>query len=298
MRESSGSLGTRSPARRFIAAFGGAPQLAIVAGLVLVGIAVRYPPAVGVLVGFAVFVPLERRWRRHSFPALRPGLGTDVLHFLLSNTAKTGGIPAAGGISWLLFHPLRLRAVSDALSGLAGWQQAALTFAGFQVTYYWEHRLAHRWGFLWRFQSVHHSSQRLDWLAATRPHPVEGFIGGFVLTAPLILAGFPLTQIGVAGVLFAVNDILIHANVRWRLPRLSRWMPTPEYHHWHHSNEKDAHDKNFGWPVLDRAFGTFYFPADRRPTVYGIDEPTPDGYLAQLRDPMRRSWPRRFMPPR
>lgn len=276
---------------RAVTAFGGGRKLALVVVLVGIGVALQYPPAAAVLIGAALFVPLERRFRRHAFPALRPGLGTDVLHFLLSNTLKTGAIIAAGGLSWLLLDPVSIDPLREAMAALPTWQQGLLTILGFNVTYYWEHRLAHSWAFLWRFHSVHHSSERLDWLAAARQHPLEGFVGGFVLTAPLILLGFPLVGIGAAGILLAVNDVLIHANVRWRLLRLSRWFPTPEYHHWHHTNEAESRDKNFGWPVLDRVFGTFYLPADKRPTVYGTHEPTPDGYLAQLRDPMRPAWP-------
>jgi sterol desaturase/sphingolipid hydroxylase (fatty acid hydroxylase superfamily) len=271
---------------------GGPYHAMLIAVFVTTGVAVHYGPAIGLLVCLGIAVPLERRWRRHPFSPLRPGLGTDVLHFLFSNTLKTGAIVAAAWLSWLCLHRFHLQAVSEALAGMPGWAAAALTFAAFNLTYYWEHRLAHSWGFLWRFHSVHHSSQRLDWLAATRLHPIEGFIGGFVVAVPLILAGFSVVQLGIAGVLFAINDVIIHANVSWRLARLSRWIPTPEYHHWHHTNEAESRDKNFGWPIFDRLFGTFYLPADRRPTVYGIDRPTPQGYLAQLADPMRPSWPR------
>ena len=275
-----------------IQALGGPGKTAVIGAAVTIGVALHYRPAVALLIGLAVALPIERRWRRHPFGALRPGLGTDVLHFLFSNTLKIAAIVAAAAVSWLLLHRLALQPVSRGLHSLPEWADAALTFAALNVTYYWEHRLAHRWKFLWRFHSVHHSSQRLDWLAAARLHPLEGFFGGFVLTAPLILLGFGPVQLGVAGALFAVNDVLIHANVRWRLRRLSHWMPTPEYHHWHHADEPDALNKNFGWPILDRLFGTFYLPADRRPTHYGVQSPTPQGYLAQLADPLRPSWPK------
>ncbi|WP_428342524.1 sterol desaturase family protein [Mycobacterium sp.] len=286
--DSAAPVGHRS---RVIEALGGPGKTALIAALVTVGIVVDYRPAAGLLIGLAVLVPVERRWRRHPFGMTRPGLGTDILHFLFSNTLKTGAIIAAAALCWVLLHPIALAPLTHALHRLPGWADAAVTFAAFNVTYYWEHRLAHHWTFLWRFHSVHHSSQRLDWLAATRLHPLEGFFGGFVVTAPLVLAGFGPTQLGIAGIIFAINDVLIHANVRWRLRRLSHWIPTPEYHHWHHANEPGVLNKNFGWPILDRVFGTFYLPADRRPTTYGINTPTSEGYFAQLAEPMRPSWP-------
>ena len=38
---------------------------------------------------------------------------------------------------------------------------------------YWGHRLQHNNAFLWRFHSIHHSAEHLDWLAAHREHPID-----------------------------------------------------------------------------------------------------------------------------
>jgi len=280
-----------SKRQRIVQALGGTARAWSIATAIAVGTVVHYRPAIALLVGLTVAIPIERRWRRHAFGALRPDLGTDILHFLFSNSLKAAGIAAAAGVSWLALHRFEIEPVATTLHRLPSWANVVTAFAAVNFCYYWEHRLAHSWSFLWRLHSVHHSSSQLDWLSSTRLHPLEGFIGGFIITAPAILAGFNLRSLGVAGAVFAINDVLIHANVNWRLPRLSRWIPTPEYHHWHHSNEPQSYNKNFGWPVFDRMFGTFYLPADRRPATYGITEPVRDTYLAQLADPLRRSWP-------
>ena len=40
---------------------------------------------------------------------------------------------------------------------------------------------------------------------------------------------------------------------------------TPRFHHWHHAGAPEAVDRNFAvhLPLLDRLFGTWYFPDGR-----------------------------------
>ena len=69
---------------------------------------------------------------------------------------------------------------------------------------------------------------------------------------------------------------------------LLKWVvASPEYHHWHHANQRDAYDKNYAaqLSILDRLFNTLYLPQGKRPEKYGIDEPVPRGYLSQLISP-------------
>ena len=63
----------------------------------------------------------------------------------------------------------------------------------------------------------------------------------------------------------------------------------PQAHHWHHANEPDHYNKNFAgaFPVIDVMFGTAYIPATQWPSRYGIDNPTPAGYLRQMAWPFR-----------
>ncbi|HTT98577.1 MAG TPA: hypothetical protein VMF58_11050, partial [Rhizomicrobium sp.] len=68
-----------------------------------------------------------------------------------------------------------------------------------------------------------------------------------------------------------------------------KWLlGSPEFHHWYHSNEHAARDRNFAaiFSLWDVAFGTVFLPGDA-PRVYGIDEPVPPGYADQLLHPFR-----------
>ena len=70
---------------------------------------------------------------------------------------------------------------------------------------------------------------------------------------------------------------------------MHRLIQTPEFHHWHHANEKEAHCSNYAGflPLWDIIFGTYYMPDDKRPEVYGVDDDVPEDMLAQLRYPIR-----------
>jgi sterol desaturase/sphingolipid hydroxylase (fatty acid hydroxylase superfamily) len=260
-----------------------AAVIAVVAALLVA----RFGPAWGLLIGGAVLVPLERRFARHDQPVLRRGVRVDVLHFLFTHLLELACLLAAAGLTYVVLSPLTIEPASDWIASQSMVVQVLLAMALFQITYYAEHRLAHRWSFLWRFHAVHHSSEHLDWLAAPRLHPAEAFVGGFVMVPVFVVLGFVPVTVGVVASLQTIWAIFVHSNVRFRLRPLDRVWITPEYHHWHHSNEPEARNKNFGLPLLDTLFGTYYMPQDRRPARYGIDEPMPDSYVGQLLQPFR-----------
>jgi sterol desaturase/sphingolipid hydroxylase (fatty acid hydroxylase superfamily) len=240
----------------------------------------------GFLVAAAIGVGLEKAFPRHRQPVLRPGLRTDVIHFLFTHFLQVVAIAVPIVLAAVLLHPFVIGATKQwftthvAVEWVVGY--LLLSFLN-----YWYHRWSHEVPFLWRFHAVHHSSAQLDWVAAARLHPLEFFFGGFLLAPPLILLGFDPKVVGVFAGIETVWAIVIHANVRWRLRWMDRIYPNPDYHHWHHSRQADAIDKNYGLPVWDLLFGTYFMPAGRRPERYGIDEPMPPTYLGQLAQPFR-----------
>ena len=141
---------------------------------------------------------------------------------------------------------------------------------------------------LWRFHAVHHSTEHLDWISGFRNHPFDGAI-----VAPpfffLLAAGFDATFTGALAVVQIVLGLFLHANVRWRLRPLHRLVITPEFHHWHHANEIDAHNSNYSvfLPLWDIVFGTYYMPRNKRPLRYGVGEPIPITMAGQFRCPFQ-----------
>jgi len=99
------------------------------------------------------------------------------------------------------------------------------------------------------------------------------------------------SAIGLFVVVSGWQSFLVHANVRMPYGPLRWLVVSPEFHHWHHSVEREAHNRNYAslvasWDVL---FGTLHLPRGRQPLRYGIDERVPAGWVARFFHPFRRN---------
>ncbi len=156
---------------------------------------------------------------------------------------------------------------------------------------YLQHRLFHRSRF-WRFHAIHHSSKTLDWLAATRVHPVNDLVAKLVLTVPLLVLGFDPKVFASVAPFLTLYALLLHADVPWSFGPLRYVLASPRFHRWHHTSESAGLDKNFAGflPVWDLLFGTYYLP-DHAPETFGTTDEVPVGIAAQLLWPFRRATP-------
>lgn len=150
---------------------------------------------------------------------------------------------------------------------------------------YWGHRLQHRVDFLWRFHKVHHSSEKLDWLAAHREHPLDSIYTIGIINLPAFIFGFPLETIAGLIAFRGIWAIYIHSNVRLPIGPLRKLIGAPELHHWHHARDRDAGNYANISPLMDILFGTYTCP-DKEPDAYGIQQPVPKHYLGQLLEPL------------
>ncbi len=238
---------------------------------------------------FVLVVPFEKLVPRHRGQRLRrDGVGTD-LAFALSQ-------PLLGVVTVAVAFPIGVVSLAWlpglALSPLvAAIPEPLLPFVGvalFDLAIYWVHRWSHEVPFLWRFHSIHHSSETMDWISGFRNHPLDGAIVAppFVF---LVAAGFTTEFTGIVAIVQILTGLFLHANVRWRWRPLHKVLITPEFHHWHHADEPDAHFSNYATflPLWDLLFGTYFMSRERRPAVYGVSQPIPRGITAQLRHPLR-----------
>ncbi|MEM9890910.1 MAG: sterol desaturase family protein [Actinomycetota bacterium] len=259
--------------------------------LALIGGALYFDqsPLVVLPVLFILVVPFEKLFPRHKGQRIRrPQLSTDIAYLLANPALGAAGLVVAGviGVVSLFWIPGLLLRPLVAQVPLA--VQPLLALILFDVAIYWAHRWSHEVPILWRFHAVHHSTEHLDWVSGFRLHPLDG-----AFVAPpfvfLLAAGFNPEVAGALAVIQFVLGIFLHANVRWRLRPLHRVVITPEFHHWHHTNDPEAIHSNYSvfLPLWDQLFGTYFMPADRRPDKYGIDEYMPEGVFAQLRHPFR-----------
>jgi sterol desaturase/sphingolipid hydroxylase (fatty acid hydroxylase superfamily) len=234
-----------------------------------------------------VFIPMEKLFAAKRQRFFRPEWWVDFCFFL-------GQYLLWGGLVLLLlvqFHgwlhawiPASFRA---AVAAQPWWLQALEVVLLSDLTIYWGHRLQHRIPLLWRFHSIHHSAEHLDWLAAHREHPLDTVYTMGLINLPPFLLGFPLETIAGFIAFRGLWAIYIHSNVRLPLGPLRVLIGAPELHHWHHDKARDAGNYANISPLMDVIFGTYRCP-DHEPPAFGIHEPISRSYLGQLLHPFRR----------
>jgi lathosterol oxidase len=238
-----------------------------------------------------LFVPLERLFARLDQPVFRPGWTTDLAHFLVSHMAVQILMFLTLTPAVVLFRFALGSAVQRAVASQPGWLQFCEILVVADLAEYAIHRMFHSVGFLWKFHAVHHSSRTMDWLAGSRLHLLDVVVTRALAFMPLYALGFSREPIYAYLVFVGFHAVFLHANVRFRFGWLDHLVGTPRFHHWHHSPQAEALDKNFAihLPWIDRLFGTLYLPEDEWPALYGVEgDPVPEGYLRQLGYPLTR----------
>lgn len=232
-----------------------------------------------------VFVPLERivpRFKDRKL--LRQNLKLDVLYMIIGMiptlVLSLGFIYAAVAA----FGSHIPEGAKEFVRSQPHWLQAILLIAAGDLYYYWAHRLFHTVPVLWRFHSVHHSIQDMDWIATHRTHPLDTALtnSGAIIIA--ILFDFSAVAILIFTIQFSWHSLLKHSNVKVGWGPL-RWLYlTPTFHHWHHANVKEAYDRNFAGqlPVWDLLFGTAIMKEKEGPERYGVDDPVPATFIGSM----------------
>jgi sterol desaturase/sphingolipid hydroxylase (fatty acid hydroxylase superfamily) len=155
---------------------------------------------------------------------------------------------------------------------------------------YIAHRIFHGRA-LWRFHAIHHSSENLDWLSATRVHPLNEVGNRLFQIIPLYVLGFRGEALAAVVPILTFWSIFIHANIRWDFGVLRYVVATPVFHRWHHTSEAEGLERNFAglFPWIDVLFGTFYMPWGVQPARFGvIGERVPPDLVEQLLYPFMR----------
>ena len=248
--------------------------------------------ALNVLLLAALFVPLERLWPlRPEQSTFRRGWTTDSLYFLMSHLFVQVTTFLILAPAQAVFAALEGQAWRDAIAALPLTVQFVAVLLCADLAEYFIHRAFHQVPVLWRFHAIHHSSLDMDWLAGSRLHIVDVIVTRAIVVFPLFALGFDQRAVAAYLVFVSFHAVFIHANVRFDLSRLERWLVTPRFHHWHHAKERAAIDKNFAvhLPWIDRLFGTAYEPPGAWPKEYGIEgDPVPPDLIPQTIWPLTR----------
>ncbi len=233
-----------------------------------------------------IFVFVEKLFAlRKDQPVFRAEWQTDFHHFLV-NHMVVGFVMLATN---LLVHKLFGWAAHD---GVRGWVQGLpfpvalfLIVLVADLVQYWTHRAYHEVPLLWRLHAVHHSVKSMDWMAGSRQHIVELLITRTLVLAPIFVLGFSKEVIDTYIVIVGFQAVFNHANVSVRLGPLRYLIVTPNFHHWHHSQDDEAIDKNYAahFAFLDHLFGTAVQSDREWPQRYGVvGDYVPNGFWKQL----------------
>jgi len=241
------------------------------------------------LVMVLIFVPVELAFPKNKLQSkFHKEWRTDLVYFGISHLAiQLFGVltkkPAVAFFGWM-----NLESVHQWVNGLPFVVELLLALVVTDMFQYWAHRVFHSHYFLWRFHSIHHSTENMDWLAGSRTHFVDIFFTRSMSYIPLYVLGFSTLTFNVYIVFIAIHAVLIHANTNINFGFLKYIITTPQYHHWHHCKEPEHYGKNFAvvFPFIDKIFGTYYLPGNKWPSGTGlVDAKFPKGFLRQFAFP-------------
>ncbi len=248
----------------------------------------------GFLLACIIFIPLERLLALHKEQhVFRKWWWNDLIYVFANRILISAGLGTLAVAVIALSGWLMPRQVQAAVAGQPYWLQVVEAVILADLGFYTAHRMFHSIPWLWKFHAVHHSIEELDWLAAARVHPIDQIVTKAMSILPLFALGFAAVPIGIFAAIYFWHSILVHANVRLNFGPLRWLIASPEFHHWHHANQREAYNTNYAGQlsILDKLFGTMYMPEGQVPEKYGVDDPVPNTYLLHLIYPFKRRRP-------
>ncbi len=187
---------------------------------------------------------------------------------------------------WAVFSNLQ-----DFISNTPLFLQLFLIILAADLAQYAAHKAYHEIPLLWRFHAVHHSAKNMDWLAGSRQHILELIVTRCLVLTPIFVLGFSKEMLDMYVIIVGLQAVFNHANVRINFGWLKYLIVTPQFHHWHHSSDKAAIDKNYAahFSFLDYLFGTAVKGEEEWPEEYGVvGDYVPEGMLKQQAFPFAK----------
>ena len=186
-----------------------------------------------------------------------------------SSVAAMGAVGVVVTSTWASkMSPQRIAARTKRPVG-TGWKPMATAIVGWDLLYYWNHRLMHESRFMWAIHVVHHSSERYNLSVALR-QPVADALGTFLPYGVLCYLGISPAQIEAARGINLLYQYWVHTEVVGRIGAAETVMNTASHHRVHHGSNRQYLDRNHGgiFIIWDKLFGTFEPEGD--PVVYGL----------------------------
>lgn len=239
-----------------------------------------------------IFVAIEKIFPlykgQHIF---RKEWQTDMVHFAVNHFIVGLALLTVNFAIHRLFGWMANATLQNLVQSLYFLPQLLLCILAADFVQYWTHRSYHEVPFLWRFHAVHHSAKTMDWLAGSRQHMLELIVTRVGVLGALYVLGFEKGVMDAYIIIVGFQAVFNHANVHLPWGPLKYIIVTPDFHHWHHSSDDVAIDRNYAahYAFLDHLFGTSIKGQTGFPVNYGVKgDYMPDGFTKQLLFPFRR----------
>ncbi|MGE4348530.1 MAG: sterol desaturase family protein [Candidatus Berkiella sp.] len=127
---------------------------------------------------------------------------------------------------------------------------------------YFQHRLMHRYKWLWFCHRVHHIDKEIDVSTGLRFHPFEELIAMAMKSFGVVFFGVPVLAALLFEIILNFGVLFTHANIYLSEKTekyLRYFIVTPGMHRIHHSDRKDEYMTNFGFCLIlwDKLFNTY-----------------------------------------
>ena len=154
------------------------------------------------------------------------------------------------------------------------WGTWVFAFVGYDLCYYWNHRIGHERQIFWASHVAHHQSEEYNLTTALR-QTSTGFLLSWLFYIPLFLAGVPAEVYVTVASANLIYQYWVHTE---HIPKLGwyEWVfVTPSNHRVHHAQNDLYVDRNYGGVFIlwDRLFGSFQEELESEPCIYGIRGP-------------------------
>jgi sterol desaturase/sphingolipid hydroxylase (fatty acid hydroxylase superfamily) len=236
-----------------------------------------------------IFVGLEKLFPLYrGQPIFRKEWQTDLVHFAVNHFIIGLALLTVNFLIHKIFGWIAIPALQELVQAIPFVFQLILCIFVADLAQYWTHRAYHEVPFLWRFHAVHHSTKTMDWLAGSRMHILELIATRVLVLGSLYVLGFEKTVMDAYIIVVGFQAVFNHANVHLNWGPLKYVIVTPDFHHWHHSSDEIAIDKNYAahFSLLDHVFGTAIKGQTGFPKNYGVfGDYMPEGFIAQQNFP-------------
>ncbi|MFN8670654.1 MAG: sterol desaturase family protein [Candidatus Sericytochromatia bacterium] len=239
-----------------------------------------------------IFILIEKIFPLYKKqPIFRKEWQTDFIYFVVNHFLVGLVLLIVNFLVHKIFGLFVLNEFQNFIQNITYLPQVFLCVLVADLIQYWVHRAYHEIPFLWRIHSIHHSIKTMDWLAGSRIHILELIFTRVSILGVLYVFGFEKTVMDAYIIIVGFQAVLNHSNVSLPWGFLKYFIVTPEFHHWHHSSEKEALDRNYAahFSFLDYFFGTVVKSKNKFPEKYGVvGDYIPNDFIKQQLVPFKK----------